>query len=162
MNSKMVTCVDFNGEEHSFMEEEYSFRPSVYGVLINDNQEVLMIKNKGKYCFPGGGVEIGEKIYDALVREVFEETGLRITSGEIVECDDSFFLIPYENKPVHSILMFYHCKFEQGEITTDNFDGAEKEYAEKAEWLKIEDVLGMDNLVFMQTRKILETIKHKV
>ncbi len=155
----MVKCVDFNGDEHSFSADEYSFRPSVYGILINKNQKVLMIKHRGKYCFPGGGVEMSEKVYDALAREVFEETGLKIVSGEIVECDDSFFLIPYENKPVHSILMFYRCAFEHGEINDSNVDEFEKEYAEKAEWLKIEDVLKMDNLVFPQTKKILETIK---
>jgi len=158
MDVKKVKCVDFNGEEHNFSANEYSFRPSVYGVLINENQEVLMIKHKGKYCFPGGGVEISEKIYDALSREVFEETGLRIVSGEILECDDSFFLVPYENKPVHSILMFYCCTFKQGKIKNDNVDEFEKEYAEKAEWISIEKVLKMNSLVFSQTKRILKKI----
>lgn len=159
MNTKKVKCLDFNGVEHYFPVKELSYRPSVYGVLINDNQEVLMIKHRDKYCLPGGGVEISERISDALAREIFEETGLKIISSEIVECDDSFFLIPYENKPVHTILMFYLCKFEKGKINTDNADEFEKEYAEKPEWIKIEKVIEMDNLVFPQTKKILETVK---
>lgn len=161
MNAKKVKCFDFNGAEHYFPVEELSYRPSVYGVLINDNQEVLMIKHKNKYCLPGGGVEISERISDALEREIFEETGLKIVDSEIVECDDSFFLIPNENRPVHSILMFFHCRFEQGEVNTDNVDQFEKEYAEKPEWIKVEKVIEMSNLVFPQTKKILETIKKR-
>jgi 8-oxo-dGTP diphosphatase len=161
MDAKKVKCLDFNGAEHYFPVEELSFRPSVYGILINDNQEVLMIKHRGKYCLPGGGVEISESISDALVREIFEETGLKIVSSEIVECDDSFFLIPNINKPVHSILMFFLCRFVQGKINTDNVDKFEKEYAEKAEWIKIEKVIKMDNLVFPQTKKILETVNKR-
>ena len=161
MDTKKVKCVDSNGKENYFPVEKLSYRPSVYGVLINDNQEVLMIKHKDKYCLPGGGVKISEKISDALAREILEETGLKIVSSEIVECDDSFFLVPYENKPVHAILMFFLCQFEQGEVNTDNVDQYEKEYAEKAEWIKIENVIEMNNLVFPQTKKILETIKKR-
>ncbi|XOU94053.1 MAG: NUDIX domain-containing protein [Candidatus Kerfeldbacteria bacterium] len=161
MDTKKVKCVDFNGVEQYFSVEKLSFRPSVYGVLINDNQEVLMIKHRDKYCLPGGGVKISEKISDALTREILEETGLKIVSSEIVECDDSFFLVPYENKPVHAILMFFICRFEQGEVNNNNVDKFEKEYAEKPEWIKVENVMEMNNLIFPQTKKILEMVKKR-
>lgn len=56
------------------------------GVLIfNDNEEVLLLKrgtaSKNEVGFwqkPGGAINFGEKVVDAMIREVLEETGLKI------------------------------------------------------------------------------------
>jgi len=53
---------------------------TVDGVLIED-QTVMLVQRKhepfqGTWALPGGFVECGEKTEDAVVREVFEETGL--------------------------------------------------------------------------------------
>ena len=50
------------------------------GAIIKDNK-ILLIKRKndpfkGKWALPGGFVEYGEKVEDAVVREVLEETGV--------------------------------------------------------------------------------------
>lgn len=56
-------------------------RTRATGVVIKDNK-VLLIKrfNNGKqyYVFPGGGVEEGETVEEALIRELKEETSLNI------------------------------------------------------------------------------------
>ena len=51
------------------------------GVIVKENQ-ILFIKRgknpfKGCWALPGGFVEYGEKIENAVVREILEETGLR-------------------------------------------------------------------------------------
>jgi 8-oxo-dGTP diphosphatase len=51
------------------------------GVLIK-NGKILLIKRKnepwkGMYALPGGFVEYGERVEDTVLREVFEETGLK-------------------------------------------------------------------------------------
>lgn len=53
-------------------------------VIENEKGELLLEKrtDNGLYCFPGGGIELGEKIANGAKREVYEETG--IVLGEIV------------------------------------------------------------------------------
>ena len=53
-------------------------------VVINEKDEILMI-NSDHYgwAFPGGQVEVGENVIDAVKREVKEETGIEIEVGEV-------------------------------------------------------------------------------
>lgn len=55
------------------------FRNNVVAVIINDKNEILIIKEKFDkfgYRFPQGGVEKNEDMKEALMREIYEETGL--------------------------------------------------------------------------------------
>ncbi|HNV96990.1 MAG TPA: WecB/TagA/CpsF family glycosyltransferase [bacterium] len=55
------------------------FRKNVVAIIINDKNEILIIKNiydKSYYKFPQGGVEKNEDEKDSLLREIYEETGL--------------------------------------------------------------------------------------
>ena len=54
------------------------------GIVINDKEEVLMVKthNQG-WVFPGGQVEVGENVIDAVKREIMEETGVDVEVGEV-------------------------------------------------------------------------------
>ena len=54
------------------------------GIVLNDNNEILMVKthNQG-WVFPGGQVEVGENIIDAVKREIREETGIDVEVGEV-------------------------------------------------------------------------------
>ncbi len=54
------------------------------------------IKN-GKCEFPGGGVEIWETLREAVLREVWEETGLRGDVGELIYTQEAFYLTPGGN-----------------------------------------------------------------
>ncbi len=57
------------------------FRPAIYGILIQDD-DVLLVRapqaSEGVVGFPGGGIELGEAPLHALRREFSEETGLEI------------------------------------------------------------------------------------
>jgi ADP-ribose pyrophosphatase YjhB (NUDIX family) len=57
--------------------------PSANVIVVNDQGEILMIRrtDNGNWAVPGGGMNLGESITDAAVRETQEETGItcRIT-----------------------------------------------------------------------------------
>lgn len=65
---------------------ELSFVQAVRALLLNDKNEILLLKrssssstNPGRWELPGGKIDSGESFDVALKREVFEETGLSIT-----------------------------------------------------------------------------------
>ncbi len=66
----------------------------VYGILINENKDVLVSDEyiRGGYFtkFPGGGLEFGEGTRDCLKREFIEEMNLAVEVGEHLYTTDIF------------------------------------------------------------------------
>ncbi len=57
---------------------------AVGAIALNDNGEILLVKdNRRGWAIPGGMVEVGENLTDALKREVNEEAGIVIEVGEL-------------------------------------------------------------------------------
>jgi 8-oxo-dGTP pyrophosphatase MutT (NUDIX family) len=59
----------------------------VRAIIIESDSIVLIERhrsNRQYFVYPGGGVEVGETPHQALVREVLEETGLRVDVGQEV------------------------------------------------------------------------------
>ena len=70
---------------------EKPFRLSIKVVIIDDTGRCLLLKrsrhskgNPGKWDLPGGKVDSGEDFDRALIREVLEETGLRISLTRVI------------------------------------------------------------------------------
>ena len=57
---------------------------AVAGVVLNEKDEVLMVKtHNAGWVFPGGQVEVGENLTDAVKREILEESGIEVEVGEV-------------------------------------------------------------------------------
>jgi len=87
-----------------------SFNIRVYGVLINDQRQVLVSDEyiRGNYYtkFPGGGLELGEGTRDCLKREFKEEMNLDVEIGEHLYTTD-FYQVSAFN-PEHQIISIYY------------------------------------------------------
>ena len=153
---KKVICNDLEGNKHEISADKLFFRPSVYGVIIKNNK-ILLSKQWDGYDFPGGGIEIYETIEEALKREVWEETGLKVEVGEVVHCETSFFKLPSgREKYCNSILMYYLCERIGGELSTDNLDKHEQEYADMPEWIELDN---LEKIKFYNSTDSIEIIE---
>ena len=71
------------------MGTEYPDAPrlAVGGVVIKDDRVLLVCRGKppafGEWAIPGGSVELGETLQQAVERELLEETGITVRAGEI-------------------------------------------------------------------------------
>lgn len=109
------------------------FNVRVYGLLINDQKQVLVsdeLIRGGRYTkFPGGGLEHGEGTRDCLRREFMEEMNLKVEVGEHIYTTDYFQISAFN--PSHQIISIYYFVNPLEEISvrlsTTAFDFDEKQ-----------------------------------
>lgn len=100
----------------------YPERPivGVGAVIVKDGRALLVRRAheplKGEWSLPGGAVEIGEPLRDAVVREVREETGLDVHVGPIVDVVDRVHRAPDGRVEYHFIIVDYLCEAVGGEL----------------------------------------------
>jgi len=69
---------------------KYPQQPVVaVGAVVVHKNRILLIRRgkepaKGEWAIPGGRVELGETMHEAVTREIFEETSISIRPGEMV------------------------------------------------------------------------------
>jgi 8-oxo-dGTP diphosphatase len=103
-------------------DRRYPKRPLLgVGAIILDGDRILMAQRgkeplKGWWSLPGGALETGELLADAVRREVREETGLEIEPVELFQIFER--IIPDgEGKPeYHYVLIDYLCRVTGGTL----------------------------------------------
>ena len=122
---------------------------TVGALVVGPSERVLIIRThkwRGKWGVPGGKIEYGERMTQALRREFLEETGLTLTSiyqGPVQEAVESAAFY----KPAHFILLNYIAVAENEEVTLN-------EEAEAYTWVAPKRALTYD--LNTPTRKLIE------
>jgi len=123
-------------------------------VILNDEGEVLLCRSPkwdNSYITPGGHINPGESILDAVVRETREEVGLVVKpTDQCVACGD--LINPKEfNRQAHFIFIDVICEYQGGEVKLDGIEMTEYVWV-KPEW-------AIENLKLGSTyREVLENL----
>ncbi len=122
---------------------------TVDGVLI-DRDSLLLIQRKnnpyqGKWALPGGFVEYNEKTTDAVIREFYEETGLKTKIQTLV----GVYSDPTRDPRGHTVSVVYLLKKNGGDLHADDD-------ASEARFFPIKDI---PNLAFDHDNIIKDAIK---
>jgi len=102
---------------------QYPERPVVgVGAVIVADGRVVLVKRaheplKGEWSLPGGSVEVGETLADAVAREVLEETGLRVLVGSLIEVLDRVHRSSDGRVEYHFVLLDYRCTVLSGVLS---------------------------------------------
>jgi 8-oxo-dGTP diphosphatase len=95
-----------HGDEHTFASAD---KPTlrVAGLLVDERRVLMVEQARGGeryWLLPGGGVQFGETLFDALRRELLEELGLRVGVGRLLAIVESISPDPgYVKHVVHLI-----------------------------------------------------------
>jgi 8-oxo-dGTP diphosphatase len=89
----------------------------VGAIILDEADNVFLAKRgtkaqneRGLWEFPGGAVEFGEMLRDALIREIREEYGITISVGELLTVTDH--ILPAEKQ--HWVSPSYICRVAEG------------------------------------------------
>jgi 8-oxo-dGTP diphosphatase len=82
---------------------------------------VLLVKRgheplKGEWSLPGGRVELGETLEEAVAREVLEETSLIVQVGPLIEVLDRVRRTPDGGVEHHFVIIDYLCRCSGGQL----------------------------------------------
>jgi len=94
----------------------YPDRPLVgVGALVQMENKILLIQRadepgKGLWSIPGGLVEVGETLRDAVRREVEEETGIPIEVGELIDVMENIVRDEDGRVKFHYVLIDFRAK----------------------------------------------------
>jgi 8-oxo-dGTP pyrophosphatase MutT (NUDIX family) len=95
----------------------------VLGIIENDKGQVLVSQRLDpkipdahlKWDVPGGSNEFGESLKDTLIREIQEETGLRVDILRFLpDCVSKEW--QHEDYLQHTLVFCYHCKLIDGKL----------------------------------------------
>lgn len=119
----MVECITLFGERKMVPRASLVFRPSVYAVVVRGDALLVAVSNRtGKYSFPGGGVELGERMDEALRRELREEAGLDLTIGDFIDRREVFFFHDPTSEAWHVLAFFFAGTVLTGEVRGTDAD----------------------------------------
>ena len=103
---------------------------TVDGIIINDDK-ILLIKRKNepfkdKWALPGGYVEYGETVEDAVLREISEETNLSVGIKELLGVYSS----PDRDPRGHTVTIAFILNVKSGDVKCGD-DAADAKFFEK-------------------------------
>ncbi len=131
-----------------------NIRPAI--LIIENGQVLTMQYNYGGqevYNLPGGNLELGEHLSDALAREMQEELGIEVLVGEMVLVGEVYF----EDRKKHTLHLLFEGKITAG-IPTLN---PKETSALAIKWLTIND-LEKVNLYPNLSKSIKDYLEEKL
>ena len=129
---------------------EKFYRPSVRGIILDQNGKVTMIYSEKYhfYKFPGGGIEGDETHLETLKREIKEETGMILKPESVREFGEVLRTQKMQKDGKNVVLVqynyYYLCETEN-EIGTQSLDDGEKEAEFVLKFVQIDEAIRVNN-----------------
>lgn len=129
-------------------------RVAAYALLVHDGEVLLTrmssrTRIEGRWTLPGGGIDHGEDPRDALRREVYEETGLHVEPGGVVDVHATHFVGARADGVVedyHGIHLIFEADIAEGSRDVVPHVVEEDGSTEHAAWVSLAEAERLDLL----------------
>ena len=116
-------------------------RVGVAVVVIRDGF-ILMVKRakepaKGKWSIPGGGLELGETLYEGARREVLEECSVVVEIERVLDAAERIIRDEEGRVKYHFVMVDMLGRYVSGEVRAQSD-------AEECRWVPIRELAGLD------------------
>lgn len=125
---------------------------TVGALIFNDEGKLLICKSHkwdNKYVIPGGHIEYGEKIKDALRREILEETNLEVYDIKILSINENILDNEF-HQDKHFIFLDFICKSKSNKVSLNN-------EAQSYKWVDFEKIEKYN--IGSMLKKLIKEIK---
>lgn len=125
------------------MRREYPAQPIAgVGAVIVQDGKILLVKRgvepaKNLWSIPGGMVELGEKVQDAVIREVKEECGLNVEIIKLMDVVDSITVNEDGRVQFHFVILDFLAQVRGGTLKP-------ADDVSDARWIPLEEVETYD------------------
>jgi 8-oxo-dGTP pyrophosphatase MutT (NUDIX family) len=125
-------------------------------LLFDPEGRLLLLKGRlpsapdapGWWFTVGGGMEPGESVREAALREIAEETGFtEVTLGEILFQSDEV-LRNRKQRPVRHRSTFLFARCEGGQPSRDGWQALERQFVDDIRWWTLDDLAAMAEPVY--------------
>jgi nucleoside triphosphatase len=123
--------------------------PTVGALILNKENKALLLKSnkwRGYWVIPGGHIELGEDMEDALRREIKEETNLNIRGIKLLGLQQCVYSGNFHERK-HFIFIDFICRTEESGVALND---EHQEY----KWVALEETKNMPLEPF--TRKLMD------
>lgn len=111
--------------------------PSCNALICQDDQVLLVRRSaepfRGYWSLPGGKVELGETVLEALERECREETGLQIAAERLLGYRDAIERDDSGRIRFHYVIFYYQARIVGGSLQAESD-------AEALQWVPLQRV----------------------
>lgn len=129
------------------------FQPVVLAIIKKDSHYLLTLRNEknnphspfnGLWQLPGGGVEFGESLEEALIREVREELGVGVSIVMLVPK----IIHKVRNKTWHGLFVCFLCRRKDENATIQlNEEASEWGWFTREEIRNLKKLDGIDEVI---------------
>ena len=116
-------------------------RVSVHALILNEGHMLLIKRatepSKGKWSLPGGRIELGETIHQAIKREVLEECSVEIEIERIFDVGENIIRDEEDRISYHFVLIYFLAHYKGGELKAQSD-------AEDVRWFTTEELYEAD------------------
>jgi len=128
----------------------YRVIPAAGGLILNNQEELLLIYRRGYWDLPKGKQDEGEELEQTATREVAEETGLKVTLGTLA--GETWHT--YRSKKGKRILkptFWYHMYAPETDLTLQS-----EEDIEDAQWISPSKVMESDLVIYRNIAELID------